>query len=52
MSDILMEVVVPIWTNKRCKEAFAQRITDSVICAGATEGGRDSCQVLFNRNVV
>lgn len=44
MSDVLMEVVVPIWTHKRCKAAFTQRITDSVLCAGATEGGRDSCQ--------
>lgn len=43
-SDVLMEVVVPIWTQKRCKAAFTQRITESVICAGATEGGRDSCQ--------
>lgn len=47
VSDVLMEVVVPIWTQKRCKEAFTQRITDSVICAGATEGGRDSCQVIL-----
>lgn len=44
VSDVLMEVVVPIWTHKRCKSAFTQRITDSVLCAGATEGGRDSCQ--------
>ncbi|KAJ6633373.1 Proclotting enzyme [Pseudolycoriella hygida] len=43
-SDVLMEVVVPIWTQKRCKSAFTQRISDTVICAGATEGGRDSCQ--------
>lgn len=40
-----MEVIVPVWTQERCRQAFAQRVTDSVICAGSTEGGRDACQV-------
>lgn len=44
-SDILMEVVVPVWTQERCRQAFAQRVTNSVICAGSSEGGRDACQV-------
>lgn len=44
-SEVLMEVAMPIWSQQRCREAFTQRITNSVICAGAQEGGRDSCQV-------
>lgn len=44
-SDILMEVSIPIWTQEKCKVAFVERITDELICAGAQEGGRDSCQV-------
>lgn len=43
-SDVLMEVSLPIWTRQRCQEAYAQRISERVICAGAAEGGRDSCQ--------
>lgn len=44
-SDVLMEVAIPIWTQASCRNAFTQRITSSVMCAGAKEGGRDSCQV-------
>lgn len=49
VSDVLMEVSVPVWSQDRCKEAFAHRIQDTVICAGAPEGGRDSCQVSERR---
>lgn len=45
-SDVLMEVSLPIWTQENCKTAFVERISDSFICAGAKEGGRDSCQVI------
>lgn len=44
VSDILMEVIVPIWSQRRCQLAFTQRITEHFICAGAYDGGRDSCQ--------
>lgn len=44
-SNVLMEVSMPVWTQQRCKDSFAQRITANVICAGGYEGGRDSCQV-------
>lgn len=44
-SDVLMEVTLPIWSQENCRSAFAHRIVDTVICAGAPEGGRDSCQV-------
>lgn len=40
----LMEVTVPIWNQRKCEEAFVHRIPSSVVCAGAYEGGRDSCQ--------
>lgn len=43
-SDVLMEVALPVWTQQRCQAAFAQRISAGVLCAGASEGGRDSCQ--------
>lgn len=44
-SDVLMEVSMPIWKNDNCQERFIERIGESVLCAGAKEGGRDSCQV-------
>lgn len=44
-SEVLMEVVIPVWSQTRCMQAFTQRIQNTVICAGAMEGGRDSCQV-------
>lgn len=43
-SAVLMEVIVPVWSQKRCEIAFTQRIKATSICAGAFEGGRDSCQ--------
>lgn len=48
-SDILMEVSVPIWSSKSCQNVFIERIGENVLCAGAREGGRDSCQVNFIR---
>lgn len=47
-SDVLMEVSVPIWTTKACQNVFIERIGENVLCAGAKEGGRDSCQVRKN----
>lgn len=45
VSDVLMEVSLPIWAQESCRNAFTHRIPDTFICAGAPEGGRDSCQV-------
>lgn len=44
-SDVLMEVSVPVWSQKDCQSAYVERIGDTMVCAGAKEGGRDSCQV-------
>lgn len=55
MTDILQEVQLPIISNAECKQKYLnlhdERYTDSntnqfgdkVICAGFTEGGKDSC---------
>ncbi|XP_078038726.1 proclotting enzyme [Augochlora pura] len=43
-SAVLMEVVVPIWSRNLCVRSFARRIPETMMCAGAYEGGRDACQ--------
>merc|ERR1711981_517275 len=39
----LQWVAVPTVTNQQCSQAYSG-ITDSMICAGLPEGGKDSCQ--------
>ncbi|XP_023131900.2 trypsin-2-like [Amphiprion ocellaris] len=39
----LQEVNVPVVTNSDCSNSYSG-ITDNMICAGLTEGGKDSCQ--------
>lgn len=45
-SNVLQEVDVPIMSNEDCKKtAYGEsRITANMLCAGVTEGGKDSCQ--------
>ncbi|XP_068973407.1 venom serine protease Bi-VSP [Bombus flavifrons] len=47
-SDDLMEVQVPVVSNAECKNSYARfataHITDNVLCAGYTQGGKDACQ--------
>lgn len=43
-STVLMEVAVPVWPQERCVRSFTQKITNTTMCAGAYEGGRDACQ--------
>ena len=40
----LHEVEIPIVTNEACNAAYGGGITATMLCAGLTEGGRDSCQ--------
>lgn len=40
----LQEVTVPIVSTSTCLAAYST-LTDNMLCAGLSEGGRDSCQV-------
>lgn len=50
-SPILMQLQVPIITNKQCKESYKRigqfddniQFDDRVVCAGYATGGKDSC---------
>ena len=43
--DNLQWVEVPAVTNAVCKqESYGNQITDSMICAGYSQGGKDACQ--------
>uniref|UniRef100_A0A3B3HDH5 Peptidase S1 domain-containing protein n=1 Tax=Oryzias latipes TaxID=8090 RepID=A0A3B3HDH5_ORYLA len=45
-SSTLQEVSVPIVSNTQCSANYAEimAITSNMMCAGLTEGGKDSCQ--------
>ncbi len=44
ISNTLQKVEVPLITTKSCLQAYPNKITDRMICAGLTGGGKDSCQ--------
>ncbi|XP_050728712.1 proclotting enzyme-like [Eriocheir sinensis] len=45
VSNVLMKVTVPVWTNDECSTAYSDKIiTNNQFCAGGREGGMDSCQ--------
>jgi len=50
VSQTLREVTVPILSNAECRATKypPNKITDNMLCAGYTEGGKDSCQVSRN----
>ncbi|XP_050421073.1 trypsin I-P1-like isoform X2 [Adelges cooleyi] len=43
ISDILMEVPVPVWDHINCTSAFTQPIFRTNLCAASYNGGKDSC---------
>lgn len=49
-SDVLMKVVVPIISDNQCRQNYLAigyngPITNNMICAGYSRGGKDACQV-------
>lgn len=46
-SEILRKVVVPIITDEECQKMYDdyEVVTDNMICAGYSEGGKDFCGV-------
>ena len=48
-SSDLLEVQVPIYDQTECGEAYApEPVTNNMICAGYTWGGRDACEVMLS----
>lgn len=43
----LQEVSVPIVSNTKCSASYGS-LTSNMMCAGFSEGGKDSCQVSVN----
>ena len=44
-SEVLLEVILPIWALADCQKTYTQPISDKQLCAGYKAGGKDSCQV-------
>lgn len=43
--SVLQQTEIPIISNADCKSVYgANAITDGMLCAGLTEGGKDTCQ--------
>lgn len=44
LPNLLQRVEVPLVSQASCNKSYPNKITDRMICAGYTEGGKDSCQ--------
>jgi secreted trypsin-like serine protease len=44
VSDLLMQVDVPLVDQARCAQAYGSGLDDTMFCAGFEEGLKDSCQ--------
>ncbi|XP_067004189.2 trypsin-1 [Anabrus simplex] len=43
-ASVLQVVAVPVVANSQCNSAYGGGITDRMLCAGYTSGGKDACQ--------
>ncbi|OZG70363.1 serine protease [Hahella sp. CCB-MM4] len=43
-SSTLQKVDVPVVSLEDCRDAYGNSVTENDICAGLTQGGKDSCQ--------
>jgi secreted trypsin-like serine protease len=43
-SNVLLTVTVDIYSDDVCLDLYHVFVPETMICAGTTEGGRDSCQ--------
>jgi trypsin len=50
-SKVLQVLTVPIISQEFCRRLYAyhRTVTDNMLCAGYTTGGKDTCQVRFGR---
>lgn len=44
-SDVLRKVTMPLVSKETCLQSYPGKITDQMLCAGFSEGGKDSCQM-------
>lgn len=58
LSVTLQEVIINYVSNAECQKAYADMVTDLMLCAGFKDGGRGSCQAdsggpaIYNNQVV
>lgn len=44
LAETLQKVSVPLVTREACNNSYKNSITERMICAGLSQGGKDSCQ--------
>ncbi|MBX2997332.1 MAG: trypsin-like serine protease [Caldilineaceae bacterium] len=42
-SDVLRQVSLPIVSNQTCNSSYGGSITENMLCAGYSQGGKDAC---------
>ena len=45
VSNVLMEVQVPVWAQNECEASYPDKVFSKMMCAAVKTGGKDSCQV-------